>query len=102
LVFGSEGGAPNGASIVGSGESFPISNINDGDYFLRTDFSPNRLFRKEGTRWVRVSDDNKNSWAAANRLLTTFINNDNFTINTGGESTEEKTNLSKVVKPRTD
>ena len=100
--FGSEGGAPNGASIVGSGESFPTSNINDGDYFLRTDFSPNRLFRKEGTRWVRVSDDNKNSWAAANRLLTTFINNDNFTINTGGESTEEKTNLSKVVKPRTD
>jgi len=100
--FGADGTAPNGASIVGSGETFPITSVNDGDYFLRTDFSPNRLFRKEGTRWIRVSDDNKNAWAAANRLLTTFINNDNFTINTDGGSSAEKTNLSKVVKPRTD
>lgn len=100
--FASQGGAPNGASIVGSGESFPTTNVDDGDYFLRTDFSPNRLFRKEGSRWLRVNDDNKNTWAAANRLLTTFINNDDFTITTDGEIEAEKTNLSKVVKPKTD
>ena len=100
-IFGHGSLVPNGVSIVGSGESFPLS-ANDGDYFLRTDFTPNRLFKKSGTRWSRISEDNKNAWAAANRLLTSFINNDNITTETDGESTPEKTNLSKVVKPRTD
>ena len=96
------GDAPNGISVVGSGEKFPTSGINDGDYFLRTDFQPNRLFKKKGTRWVRISDDNQSQWAAANKILTSFINNDNFSVATDREVTEEKTNLSKVVKPRTD
>lgn len=102
LDFGQDGSAPNGASVVGTGESFPTTGVTDGDYYLRTDFTPNRLFRKEGDRWIRISDDNKNTWAAANRLLTSFINNDNYTINSDGEVTPEKTNLSKVVKPKTD
>ena len=96
------GDAPNGISVVGSGEKFPTSGINDGDYFLRTDFQPNRLFKKKGTRWIRISDDNQSQWAAANKILTSFINNDNFSVANDGEVTEEKTNLSKVVKPRTD
>jgi hypothetical protein len=101
--FGGADGTPvNGLSIVGSGSSFPTTGVNEGDYFLRTDFSPNRLFKKSGTRWVRESDDTRNTWAAANRVLSTFINNDTFTINSDGEVTEEKTNLSKVVKPKTD
>lgn len=102
LDFAAGGDAPNGANIVGSGESFPVSGVDNGSYFLRTDFTPNRLFRKENDRWIRISDDNKNSWAAANRLLTTFINNDDYTINSDGEVTAEKTNLSKVVRPKTD
>ncbi len=101
--FGGADGTPvNGLSIVGSGSSFPTTGVNEGDYFLRTDFSPNRLFKKSGSRWVRESDDTRNTWAAANRVLSTFINNDTFTINSDGEVTEEKTNLSKVVKPKTD
>jgi hypothetical protein len=99
---GSDGLPVNGLSLVGSGTSFPTVGIQDGDYFLRTDFSPNRLFKKTGSRWVRESDDMRNTWAAANRLLTTFINNDTYTINNDGEISEEKTNLSKVVKPKTD
>jgi hypothetical protein len=98
----SDGQPPNGLNIVGSGTSFPPTGVSDGDYFLRTDFTPNRLFQKSSNRWIRVSDDARSAWAAANRLLTSFINNDNFTINTGGEITSEKTNLSKVVKPKTD
>lgn len=93
---------PNGLSIVGTGTSFPTSNVVDGDYFLRTDFEPNRLFKKSGARWIRVGDDNRHAWAAANRLLTTFINNDAQTINTDGTVAPEKTNLSKVVLPKTD
>jgi hypothetical protein len=101
--FGASDAQPaNGLSIVGSGVSFPVSDVNDGDYFLRTDFSPNRLFQKSGSRWVRISDDLRQVWATANRVLTTFINNDNFTINSDGKITAEKTNLSKVVKPKTD
>lgn len=99
---GSNGLPVNGLSLVGSGTSFPAVGIQDGNYFLRTDFSPNRLFKKSGSRWVRESDDMRNTWAAANRLLTTFINNDTFTINNNGEITQEKTSLSKVVKPKTD
>lgn len=100
--YGYPGGVPNGAEIVGSGTSFPTTSVSDGDYFLRTDFTPHRLFRKSGSRWARISDDNTFNWAAANRALTSYINNDDFTITTDGESTPEKTNLSKVVKPKTD
>ena len=98
----SDGSAPNGLSLVGSGTSFPTSGTSNGDFFQRTDFSPHRLFQKSGTRWVKYSDDSKRVWSAANKALTSFINNDNFTINSDGEVTAEKTNLSQIVKPRTD
>jgi hypothetical protein len=97
-----DGVPPNGLNIVGSGDSFPLNNVSDDDYFLRTDFSPNRLFRKQGTRWVKVETDERGQWAAANKVLSSFINNDNITINTDGTESAEKTNLSKVVKPKTD
>jgi len=99
---GGDGLPPNGVSIVGSGETFPINGVNNGDYFLRTDFSPNRLFQKSGNRWLKVEDDSRGTWAAANRILTGFINNDNLVSLEDGETINEKTNLSKVVKPRTD
>jgi hypothetical protein len=99
---GGDGLPPNGVSIVGSGETFPISGVNNGDYFLRTDFSPNRLFQKSGNRWLKVEDDSRGTWAAANRILTGFINNYTLVSLEDGETINEKTNLSKVVKPRTD
>ena len=103
LDFGAGDGQPiNGLSIVGSGDTFPTSGTSDGDYFLRTDFSPNRLFKKSGTRWLHQGTDNRGTWAAANKILTTFINNDSITTNSDGQKTDEKVNLSKVVKPKTD
>lgn len=103
LDFGGADGQPiNGLSLVGSGSTFPTSGASDGDYFLRTDFMPNRLFKKSGTRWLNVGTDERGSWAAANRILTTFINNDNITTESDGTEAPEKVNLSKVVKPRTD
>ena len=98
----SDGSAPNGLSLVGSGASFPTSGTSDGDFFLRTDFTPHRLFQKRGTRWVKYADDNKRTWATANKTLATFINNDAVTTNSDGEKVAEKTNLSQVVRPRTD
>lgn len=92
---------PNGLSVVGSGGEFPM-NANDGDYFLRTDFQPNRLFRKDGTRWIKISDDNRFVWAAAERVLTSFINNNSTTTYSDGEVANVKTNMSKVIRPKTD
>lgn len=103
IDFGGQDGQPiNGLSIVGSGTSFPVSGVSDGDFYLRTDFVPNRLFKKSGSRWIHVSTDTRGSWAAANRVLATFINNDNITTLSDGTTITEKTNLSKVVKPKTD
>ena len=103
LNFGGNDGQPiNGLSIVGSGETFPTSGTSDGDFFLRTDFSPNRLFKKSGSRWLNVGTDERGTWSAANRILSTFINNDNTTTNSDGEAMKERVNLSKVVKPQTD
>ena len=101
-VDNQNGQPDNGVSIVGSGEAFPTSGVTDGDYFLRTDFRPNRLFKKEGVRWKLIKTDNRGVWAAANKVLTGFINNDNIVTNTDGATTSEKVNLSKVVKPKTD
>lgn len=91
-----------GVDVVGTGSSFPVAGVSEGDYFLRTDFQPNRLFRKQGTKWVKVMDDTKQRWAAANKVLTTFINNTANTTYTDGTVNSVKTNLSKVIKPKTD
>jgi hypothetical protein len=97
------GGAepPNGEPLLGSGVTFPFD-APEGSYFLRTDFKPNRLFRKGENLWIRIADDNKNLWAAADRLLTTYINNTDTTTYTDGEVAPVRTNLSKVIRPKTD
>jgi hypothetical protein len=53
LLIGDEF-APNGSSFS-SGISFPLNAV-EGDYFLRTDFLPQRMFRFEGKRWIKVHD----------------------------------------------
>lgn len=101
VYFPGDGSPPNGISIVGSGDSMPLD-ANDGEYYLRTDFTPNRLFKKQGSKWIKISDDNKRVWSAANKILTSFVNNDNITTNTDGTTQSEKTNMSKAVKPKAD
>jgi len=94
--------SPNGAPY-GMGISFPTNN-QDGDYFLRTDFMPKRLFKYNGNRWVKVQDDvrvtlsNTNS---RNTQKTGFINNTR-TSEIGGEETKERQSLSKALRPKAD
>ena len=90
---------PNGIAIAHTGSSFP-SSLNDGDYILRTDYEPNRLFKKVGNRFIRISDDHRGTYSAANRILNTFIENTN--TNTDNADGKEQQGLSKAVKPRTD
>jgi len=53
LLIGDEF-APNGSNFA-SGISFPLDSV-EGDYFLRTDFLPQRMFRYDGRRWLKVHD----------------------------------------------
>jgi hypothetical protein len=49
-----DGVPPNGEQF-GFGIQFPKT-ATEGDYFLRTDYLPNRLFRYNGSRWVKFED----------------------------------------------
>ena len=49
-----QGVPPNGA-LYSFGSQFPQA-ASDGEFFLRTDYFPNRLFRYNGNRWVKYED----------------------------------------------
>ena len=98
-----DGVAPNG-NPAGFGITFPISNVDKGDYFLRTDYLPNRLFRYDGTRWVKIEDSVRitttNNDSRAN-YKTSFVNNTaESTIN--GLTTKQRQSLSDALKPKAD
>lgn len=94
--------APNGAPF-GSGIQFPMDN-QPGDYFLRTDYLPRRLFRFDGSRWVKVQDGVRMTLSNTNDRYTqkgTFINNTN-TNQIAGEQVEERQSLSTALRPKAD
>ena len=96
-------GIPTNGAEFGHGISFP-TNQSEGDYFLRTDFNPNRLFRFDGSRWVKQEDNVRMTMTQTNTRSTqkgTFINN--TTTNTiAGESVVERQSLSKALRPKAD
>lgn len=97
-----DGIAPNG-ELFGSGISFPLA-ASKGDYFLRTDFMPNRLFRYDGIRWIKIEDAVRMTMTnSANRQTQkgTFINNVK-TNEICGETIEERQSLSKALRPKAD
>lgn len=73
-LFMTDAEPPNGATLLGSGNEFPAMPA-DGSWFLRTDYSPNVLYKREGPRWVRKEADYKEKWTTANRTLCKFISN---------------------------
>jgi hypothetical protein len=106
-----DGKPPNGAPY-GFGISFPSTAVY-GEFFLRTDYLPNRLFRYDGRHWIKYEDSvrmtlgtkggTQTSDPKLNRqtLKGTFINNTN-TATIGGEVVPEKQALSKILRPRAD
>jgi hypothetical protein len=99
-LVGTGDAAPNGAPF-GFGIQFP-SNNQSGDYFLRTDFLPNRMFRYDGARWVKVQDDIRMSLSNTlerQTYKTSFINNTKSS-QIDGETVEERQSLSKALRPR--
>lgn len=110
-----DGSPPNGAPY-GFGISFPSTAI-EGQYFLRTDYLPNRLFRFDGRHWIKFEDnvrmtlnnfgeeDVATGTNAGKRVRKTqktgFINNTN-TSTIAGKVVQERQALSKALKPKAD
>ncbi len=76
-------GFPQNGYDFGHGIQFP-DNPGPDDFFLRTDFMPNRLFRFDGIRWVKVEDAvrmNMTNNDSRQTLKTGFINNTTYIYN---------------------
>jgi hypothetical protein len=92
-------GVPTNGAAFGFGVQFPEAPAKD-DYFLRTDFLPNRLFRYDGTRWLKMEDNVRMTMTnddTRQTYKTSFINNTN-TNTIGGEVVQERQSLSKALK----
>lgn len=100
-VFAGDGIPPNGGTLLGSGNRFPLApNVNE--YYLRTDYNPETLFMWNGKSWLIQEQNYRPNWTAASSYMLSFINNDTTTHNTDGSTAPEKTNLSRAVLPRAD
>lgn len=97
-----DGKAPNGLPMKAL-TYFPENPIL-GDYVLRTDFYPNRVFRWDGTAWVAIQDIERAllTGNANQTQLGGFYNNTNITHLNGGGTMPERIALSKALKPNAD
>jgi len=106
----------NGARFTAA-IAFP-TNPQIGQFCMRTDYQPTRLFRYNGTRWIKIEDNVRmtmNNLGASdvgsgNRFegkdvrqtqKTTFVNNTNQTT-IKGKVVKEKQSLSKALRPEAD
>ena len=115
-VTSGNGHPPNGATF-GSGIQFP-SNPTNGQFYLRTDYLPNALYRYDGNRWmlyeqgVRMTMNQFGNqdvavgkhfegYAVRQTQKTSFVNNVS-TSTIAGKVVQERQALSKVLKPKAD
>lgn len=107
-----DGLPPNGAPYT-FGAAFPAGVV-AGQFHLRTDYFPNRLFRWNGKHWTKFEDnvrmtmtnkptDGLPADAAQTRQTqkTGFINNNN-TATIAGQVVPERQALSKALRPKAD
>lgn len=99
-----DGIAPNGLPVT-SGIVFP-ANPQIGDYHLRVDYKPNRLFRYDGYRWSKIEDDVRTSMTSNDPENQTrrnsFITNNITYKDSYGRDQPSKQNLHRVLKPKAD
>lgn len=111
-----DGIPPNGAPFT-AGIAFPNNPVS-GQFALRTDYLPNRLFRFDGFRWRKFEDNVRMTMSNLGTSDTaigkpfegkdnrrtqkaTFINNP--TVSTiDGQTVKEKQSLSKALRPQAD
>ncbi len=110
--YGGDGAPPNYSTeltqdlipsgpLVGAGVAFPPG-MQDGQYYLRIDYYPERLFQKQGNCFKLIEVNVLKNWTAYNRVLDTFIDNINDTTLSDGTVVPEKQAISQVVKQKVD
>ena len=116
MIGDGDGIPPNGAPFTAS-IAFPV-NPTVGQYHLRTDYQPKRLFRFNGTRWIKVEDVTRmtmsnlgpNDVTSGERFegkdvrltqKTSFINNENTAV-INGKTVKERQSLSQALRPKAD
>ena len=98
-----DGVPPNGLPC-GVGVQFPNGAV-AGDYYLRLDYFPNRLFRFDGARWVKIEDKVRNSLnngSTNDTLRSSFVNNTYTVPTTDLGNIPSRQSLSKILRPRAD
>jgi len=105
-------GVPPNGSPYNFGITFPPNPV-EGEFFLRTDYLPNRMYRYNGTHWIKFEDNVRMTTSMLGltqtndpelirqKLKASFINNEN-TSTIAGEVVKEKQALSKALKPKAD
>jgi len=112
-----DGIPPNGAPFT-AGTGFPPS-ATEGQFCLRLDFMPKRLFRFNGIRWVKFEDQVRMTMSnlgasdvaesgdvfegkdIRSTQKASFINNDNTDV-INGKTIKERQSLSKALRPKAD
>lgn len=100
-IWAGDGIPPNHSKPIANGMAFP-TNPEIGDWFLRTDYSPSLLFRREQHKWVRTEVNWRASWTPANRMLESFINNTKTATYTDGTVASEQQNIRTAIKGKLD
>lgn len=98
-----DGTAPNGEPVT-SGTSFPESPTL-GQYFLRLDYMPQKLFRFDGRRWVHISSNVRTQFGQGPGSLTqrsSFINNYERTPVSEGGTIPTRQSLSEALRIKPD
>ena len=98
-----DGIPPNGLPVI-PGTQFPPT-ARAGEYCLRLDYFPNRLFRYDGKRWVHIEDNvrcNFSNSPVNNTLRSSFVNNTYTTATTDQGNIPSRQSLSEVLRPRAD
>jgi hypothetical protein len=102
--LGSTDTAPNGENVTQS-VAFP-ADPDIGDYCLRVDFVPNRLFRWDGVRWRKIEDKVRtnitNNSADNKTQRNSFITNTNTYVDVYGNTQPQKQSLHNALKPKAD
>ena len=94
---------PNGAPVT-TGTAFP-SSPSKGDYVLRLDYYPNRLFRYDGTRFVKVEDNVRTTLTpgADNKTQrSSFVNNTAKITTKDRGNIDSRQSLSDLLRPKKD
>ena len=88
-------------NVVPTGAVFP-SDPNSGDFYIRTDFQPNRLFVYRDTRWIRLYDNiDDRVWSDRTFNASTFVNNKQ-TDTDKFEEYESRQAITDAILPRSD